>query len=156
MPSRREQISMTDAEGRTFLEAQRRIILVTNGPDGMPHPVPMNYGLDTEGRIILTAFGKSQKVRNLERDPRATLLVESGEAYGDLQGMIAWCDAEVLSDEKDVARNMPLVRAGQVTADSIDPAKRAQVQASMAKRVILRFTPFRFASWDHAKLGRLY
>ena len=156
MPSRREQISMTDAEARAYLEAQRRIILVTNGPEGMPHPVPMNFGLDAEGRIILTAFGKSQKVRNLERDPRATLLVESGEAYGDLRGLIAWCDAEILASEEDVARNMPLLRAGQTTADSIDPGKRAQVQASMTKRVILRFTPFRYASWDHAKLGSFY
>ena len=56
MPSRREQIAMTDAEVRACLGAQRRIILVTNGPGGMPHPVPMNYGLDAEGRIILTAF----------------------------------------------------------------------------------------------------
>lgn len=156
MPSRREQIAMTEAEAHAYLEAQRRVILVTNGPDGLPHPVPMNYGLDAEGRIILTAFGKSQKVRNLERDPRATLLIESGEAYGQLQGIIAWCDAEILSDAEDIARNMPLIRAGDATADSIDPAKRAQVQASVSKRVILRFTPFRFASWDHAKLGMLY
>ena len=156
MPSRREQVSMTEAEARAYLEAQRRVILVTNGADGMPHPVPMNFGLDAEGRIILTAFGKSQKVRNLERDPRATLLIESGEAYGDLRGLIAWCDAEILTSEEDIARNMPLLRAGQATAESIDPGKRAQVQASLSKRVILRFTPFRFASWDHAKLGALY
>lgn len=156
MPSRREQISMTQAEALAYLEVQRRVILVTNGPDGMPHPVPMNYGIDADGRIILTAFSKSQKVKNLERDPRATLLVESGEAYGDLQGLIAWCDAEILSDEGDVASNMPLIRAGEATAGSIDPAKRAQVQASMSKRVILRFMPYRFASWDHAKLGKLY
>jgi nitroimidazol reductase NimA-like FMN-containing flavoprotein (pyridoxamine 5'-phosphate oxidase superfamily) len=156
MPSRREQIAMTDAEVRRYLEAGRRIILVTNGPGGMPHPVPMNYGLDPEGRIILTAFAKSQKVRNLERDPRATLLVESGEAYGELRGVIAWCNAEILSDPDAVARHMVMVRAAEATAQSISGRRGAQVRASIAKRVILRLTPFRHASWDHAKLGEFY
>lgn len=156
MPSRREQIAMTDAEMRAYLEAQRRIILVTNGPGGMPHPVPMNYGLDPEGRIILTAFRKSQKVKNLERDPRATLLVESGMDYGELRGVIAWCDAEILSNPDEVARNMALVRADAATAASISAPRNEQVRASMSKRVILRFTPFRYASWDHARLGNLY
>lgn len=156
MPSRREQIAMSDAQMRAYLEAQRRIILVTNGPGGMPHPVPMNYGLDPEGRIILTAFRKSQKVANLERDPRATLLVESGANYGELRGVIMWCDAEILNDQDDVARNMPLIRADRVTTESVSGARREQVRASMSKRVILRFTSFRHASWDHAKLGSFY
>ena len=156
MPSRREQIAMTDAEVRACLGAQRRIILVTNGPGGMPHPVPMNYGLDAEGRIILTAFRKSQKVKNLERDPRATLLVESGVAYGELRGVIAWCDAEILTDPDEVARNMALMRADAETARSISGKRDEQVRASMSKRVVLRFRPYRFASWDHAKLGEFY
>jgi nitroimidazol reductase NimA-like FMN-containing flavoprotein (pyridoxamine 5'-phosphate oxidase superfamily) len=141
---------------RSYLEAQRRIILVTNGPGGMPHPVPMNYGLDGEGRIILTAFRKSQKVKNLERDPRATLLVESGAAYGDLRGVIAWCDAEILSDPEEVAQNMALMRADAETAQSISSTRDDQVRASMSKRVVLRFTPHRYASWDHARLGEFY
>lgn len=156
MPSRREQIAMTDAEVRAYLQAQRRIILVTNGPGGMPHPVPMNYGLDPGGRIILTAFRKSQKVKNLERDPRATLLVESGAGYGDLRGVIAWCDAEILTDADEVAHNMALMRADAETAQSISGTRDDQVRASMSKRVALRFTPYRYASWDHEKLGEFY
>jgi nitroimidazol reductase NimA-like FMN-containing flavoprotein (pyridoxamine 5'-phosphate oxidase superfamily) len=156
MPSRREQIAMTDAEMRAYLDGQRRIILVTNGSGGMPHPVPMNYGLDPEGRIVLTAFRKSQKVKNLERDPRATLLVESGAAYGELRGVIAWCDAEILTDPEEVAQNMAMVRADAATAQSISGVRDEQVRASMAKRVILRFTPFRYSSWDHARLGEFY
>lgn len=156
MPSRREQIAMSDAELRAYLEGQRRIILVTNGPGGMPHAVPMNYGIDAENRIILTAFRKSQKVRNLERDPRATLLVESGAGYGELRGVVAWCDAEILVDPEEVARNMALIRADAAIAASVSGARSEQVRASMTKRVALRFTPFRTTSWDHAKLGNFY
>jgi nitroimidazol reductase NimA-like FMN-containing flavoprotein (pyridoxamine 5'-phosphate oxidase superfamily) len=85
MPSRRDNIRMSDEEIRAYLKDHSRIILVTNGPDGLPHPVPMNYGLDDQDRILITSFRKSQKVRNLERDPRASLLVESGETYADLK-----------------------------------------------------------------------
>lgn len=147
---------MTGDEIRAHLERQRRIILVTNGPGGMPHPVPMNYGLDPQGRFILTAFRKSQKVRNLERDPRAALLVESGAAYGELRGVIAWCDAEILTDPEEVARSMAMVRAEAATAQSITGKRSEQVRASLSKRAILRFTPFRWSSWDHEKLGEFY
>lgn len=156
MPSRRELISMTPEEIRAYLESQRRIIVVTNGPHGLPHPVPMNYGLDAEGRIIITTFRKSQKVRNLERDPRATLLVESGTTYRELKSLIAYCDAEIIDDPALVPKLMRMVRAEEALAASLSQPMGEQVQASIAKRVIVRFTPFRCVSWDHAKLGQFY
>ena len=39
---------------------------------------------------------------------------------------------------------------------SISAPMSEQVRASMAKRVAVRFTPFRFVSWDHAKLASFY
>ena len=156
MPSRRDLIAMTPDEMGTYLEAGGRIILVTNGPEGMPHPVPMHYGLDPDGRFIVTSFRKSQKVKNLERDPRATLLVESGSRYQELKAVVAYCNAEIIDDPELVRKYMRLVRADEAMAESIERPMSEQVQASMAKRVILRFTPFRFVSWDHGKLGNFY
>ena len=156
MPSRRDLIAMTPDEIRAYLEAGGRIILVTNGPGGMPHPIPIHYGLDPDGRFIMTSFRKSQKVKNLERDPRATLLVESGTRYQDLKAVVAYCDAEIIDDPSLVRDYMRLVRADEVMADSIEPPMSEQVQASIGKRVILRFTPFRYVSWDHSKLGTFY
>lgn len=156
MPSRREQIAMSEAEVRAYLASQRRVILVTNGPDGMPHPVPMNFGLDAAGRFILTAFAKSQKVRNLERDPRATLLVESGGLYQELKSVIAWCDAEIVRDPLEVRALLDSMKAAPEMGASLTPAMRQQVTSSMAKRVALRFAPYKIVSWDHAKLGTAY
>jgi PPOX class probable F420-dependent enzyme len=156
MPSRRELIRMTPEEVRAYLRSQRRIILVTNGPGGMPHPVPMNYGLDDEGRVLITSFRKAQKVANLTRDPRATLLVESGETYGELKSVIAYADAEILTDPDEIAAGMARINADAQLAGSISGAMSQQVRASLAKRVLLRFTPFRTVSWDHAKLGAFY
>lgn len=156
MPSRRDAVRMSDAEARAYLAGQRRIVLVTNGPHGLPHPVPMNFGMDEDGRLILTAFARSQKVRNLERDPRAALMAESGETYAELRGVIAYADAEILRDPEDIARLMPLMRASGDLAASLSGPMTEQVRASLTKRVILRFTPFRFVSWDHARLDGAY
>jgi len=156
VPSRRDAIRMTADEIDAYLRQRSRVILVTIGADGMPHPVPMNYGLDQDGRFILTSFRKSRKVANLRRDPRATLLVESGDTYAELKAVIAWCDVEVIEDVAEVARLMPLVRAEAALSGSISGEMSEQVRASLAKRAVLRFTPRRFASWDHARLGSFY
>lgn len=147
---------MTDAEIRDYLENSRRIILATIGPSGMPHPVPMNFGLDAQGRILITSFARSQKVRNLERDPRATLLVESGQSYEELKSVIAYCNAEIIRDPDAIMQLMGQIRAEGALAQSVSPQMSEQVRASMAKRVILRFTPLRFVSWDHSRLGGNY
>lgn len=156
MPSRRDDIRMSDEEIGAYLRAQSRIILVTNGPDGLPHPVPMNYGLDKEGRILITSFRKSQKVRNLERDPRATLLVESGDTYAELKSVIAYADTEIITDPEEVARLMGAIHADGELAGSISGKMSEQVRASIAKRAVLRFTPLRYVSWDHGKLEGYY
>lgn len=156
MPSRRDLVRMTPEEVRAYLAAQTRIVCVTNGPNGLPHPVPMNYGIDAQGRILLTSFARSQKVRNLERDPRASLLAESGETYAGLNAVILYADAEIIRDPDDVVRLMREIRAAERLAGSIDPGMSEQVRGSLAKRVVLRFTPFRVVSWDHTKLAGSY
>jgi nitroimidazol reductase NimA-like FMN-containing flavoprotein (pyridoxamine 5'-phosphate oxidase superfamily) len=147
---------MTPEEVRAYLGERRRVILVSNGASGLPHPVPMNYGLDDQGRVLITSFRKSQKVRNLERDPRATLLVESGETYADLKSVMLYCDVEIVTDPDEIAAGMALVRADEQLSGSLSAEMSDQVRASMAKRVILRCTPFRTVSWDHGKLGAFY
>lgn len=147
---------MTRAEIAAFLAGQSRVILVTNGADGFPHPMPMNYGIDDAGRLLCLSFAKSQKVRNLERDPRAALLVETGDAYAALRAVMIHARVEIIAPGPafDAARACFAGKA-QTTAGS-SPERQAAIDASMAKRVMLRFTPERVISWDHGKLGGAY
>lgn len=156
MPSRREAIEMTPAEVSDYLREQTRIILVTNGPDGMPHPMPMNYGVDGQGRVVMTSFAKAQKVKNVERDPRATLLIESGEGYSDLRSVVLNCHVELLHGPEAVAEAMGMIRGSSDLSRDFSSEMNEQARASYAKRVVLRFTPFRTMSWDHSKLGGRY
>jgi nitroimidazol reductase NimA-like FMN-containing flavoprotein (pyridoxamine 5'-phosphate oxidase superfamily) len=148
-------IAMTAAEVRAYLRSQARLIVVSNGPDGYPHPVPMNFAVDDEDRLLILTFGKSQKVKNFARDPRAGLLVESGLAYHELKSVMIQATAEIIADRAafDEAK---LVFADKVQTKVLTEEARAQAEAAMAKRVIIRFTPHKTISWDHGKLQGLY
>ncbi|MBT5793136.1 MAG: pyridoxamine 5'-phosphate oxidase, partial [Gammaproteobacteria bacterium] len=86
--SRRDQIKMTDDEIGSYLKNSRTIILVSNGKNGFPHPMPMWYAVDDQNVVYMTTFRKSQKINNLKKDPRVALLVESGDVYQELKSVL--------------------------------------------------------------------
>src|SRR3954463_6050004 len=101
MPSRRDQIRMTGDELRDFVGGQKVMTVATIGPNGRPHLMPLWYVPQQDGDLIGWTFAKSQKARNLERDPRATVQVEDGVEYQELRGVMLECDVEL---ERDTAR----------------------------------------------------
>src|SRR4029453_15200422 len=92
---RRRQIRMSEAELAAFLDAQRTLTCATLGPWGRPHLAALWY-LPVDGRLDCWTYAASQKARNLERDPRATLMTEAGGAYHELRGVSMECDAELV------------------------------------------------------------
>lgn len=149
--SRREQITMTDAEVLTFLEEQRTVICASLGADGWPHLAPLWYVL-REGRLWAWTYAASQKVRNLERDPRATLQVEAGESYDQLRGVLQRSTVTLHRDRDAlVALGSDIFERyhGGLTAEVV-----SMVGAQAAKRVGLEFVPQGPpATWDHRKLA---
>ncbi len=110
-----------------------------------------------DGEIWVWTYAKSQKVRNLERDPRATLLVETGTEYVELRGVQIEAEAELIRDPETVfgfGKELTVRYAEGI--DSIEGDAAAALQAQAAKRVAIRFRPVRVASWDHRKLGGTY
>src|ERR1044072_9277259 len=95
--SRRDQIELSEAELLELLEAERGAIVSSNGPRGFPHSMPLWY-VPRDGEIWIWTYAKSQKVRNLERDPRAAVLVETGREYGELRGAMIEAGAEIHRD----------------------------------------------------------
>lgn len=156
MPSRRDQIKLTEAEQAELLDQERIVVVSSLGPRGWPHCMPMWF-LVRDGEIWIWTFAKSQKVRNLERDPRATLLVEAGQEYTELRGLQIEAEAELIRDTPRVAefgRDLAIRYSGGIDAVEGDAAKALEAQA--AKRVAIRFEPRRTATWDHRKLGGTY
>ncbi|MDX1649788.1 MAG: TIGR03618 family F420-dependent PPOX class oxidoreductase [Myxococcota bacterium] len=159
MPSRRDVIRMTDEEVQRFLEDSKTIILNSIGPDGVPHPMPMWYGVEDDGAIVMTTFAKSQKVRNLERDARVSLLVEAGEQYDQLRGVVFYGKAELIRDTEavlDVLSRVTGRMGGGAAGDAPPEALRDALRKTAEKRVAIRVRPERVVSWDHRKLGGVY
>ena len=155
--SRRAQIRMTDEEVQKFLAQTKTIILCSIGKDGFPHPMPMWFGLEEDGAVIMTTFTKSQKIQNLKRDPRVTLLAEAGEEYSDLRGVVIQGKAEVdaeLDNVFEVLRNVS-ARNGTIGSEET-PAIREGLRATAKKRCLIRVRPDKVVSWDHRKLGGVY
>src|SRR3990170_2807819 len=98
----RKDITMTPAEQDAFLEAGLTLIVTTLDKKGQPHVAPMWYFLD-EGRVVFRSFTKSQKIVNLRRDPRVTVLVEQGLAYAELQAVMIQGTARLIDGADDPA-----------------------------------------------------
>ena len=157
MPSRRELIELTEAEILDYLTSQKTLIIVSNGRDGYPHPMPMWFYRDDGGYLYCTTFGKSQKVYNWRRDSKATLLIESGEEYAELKGVMIYAIAEIIDDPDVIQETMVNINSGgRALSDEQRITLREAISTTAQKRVVLKFTPVRYVTWDHAKLKGQY
>ncbi len=152
--SRRDQIQLTAAEQAAFLAEQRTLICATNGVGGWPHLMPLWYVVRGED-IWAWTYAKSQKVRNLERDPRATLQVEAGDEYDQLRGIMIEARTEIHRDTELVAA-LGAELAQRYGEGSLGRQAMDAIRAQAAKRVALQFAAQRTATWDHRKLAGSY
>ena len=142
---------MSDAELAAFLDAERTVVCATNGQRGWPHLMPLWYAV-RDGEMWAWTYAKSQKVRNLERDPRATLQVEAGERYDQLRGVMIEADTRI-HPELETVTALGLELATRYGGAQPGPEAIAAVKAQAPKRVALRFVARRTASFDHRKLA---
>jgi PPOX class probable F420-dependent enzyme len=149
--SRRAAIVMSGEEADAFLAAQHTVTCATLGPRGWPHVMPLWYVL-RGGELWAWTYAKSQKVRNLERDPRCTLQVESGREYAELRGVMLECEAVVHRAPADVTA-LGAEIAARYGGGEPTPEAMAGIRRQAAKRVGMQFVERRRASWDHGKLG---
>lgn len=141
---------MTDDEVTALVGGQRKLQLGTINPDGTPHLVTMFYGL-LDDKIAFWTYRSSQKIRNIERDPRVTCLVETGLEYFELRGALIYGTATMLTDQNDV-RHVGVQVLRRMMEDVEDDELAALVEATAAKRYAVLVEPVRVASWDHRKM----
>jgi nitroimidazol reductase NimA-like FMN-containing flavoprotein (pyridoxamine 5'-phosphate oxidase superfamily) len=166
--SRREQIKMSEREAASFLAEERTVTCATVGPRGWPHLMPLWYvprdapAGEPGPRIWAWTYASSQKVRNLQRDPRATLQVEACEQYHELRGVMIESEVIVHGDLETVrALGEEILRRyassrGEPAVEELPAEVAAMVAKQATKRVGLEFVERRRTSWDHRKLGGVY
>jgi PPOX class probable F420-dependent enzyme len=148
--STRERIKMSEEERLAFLDEEKTVIVTSFGPKGWPHSMPMWFVVRA-GEVWMWTYRSSQKVRNLERDPRATLLVEAGETYDRLRGVMTEAKAEIV-DDFDAVQTLGRELGGRYAPGAEGPEAEAALAHQAGKRVGIRFHPRRVVSWDHRKL----
>ncbi len=147
---------MTDAELAAFLDEQRTLILATVGRDGWPHLMPLWFTV-RGGEPWAWTYARSQKVRNLERDPRATWQVEAGESYEQLRGVMVKARVELVRDLSAVTAFGVELFERYTATSPLGPEVRAMIEAQAPKRIALRLAAAEPpVTWDHAKLGDGY
>jgi nitroimidazol reductase NimA-like FMN-containing flavoprotein (pyridoxamine 5'-phosphate oxidase superfamily) len=153
--SRRGQIKMSEPELEAFLQEQRVVVCATNGRDGFPHLMPLWYVL-RGGELWAWTYAKSQKVRNLERDDRTTLQVETGHEYSELRGVMFKAETVIHRDVETVAGIGEALATRYGGEGAVGPEARTIFEKQAAKRVGLQFVVRETATWDHRKLGGVY
>jgi PPOX class probable F420-dependent enzyme len=149
--NRRQQIQLTPDEQAAFFRERKKAALATIDKDGYPHVVAMNY-FARDGAFYMTSYGKAQKVLNVRRNPKVALMVEVGDEYSELRGVMIRGRCEILEGEAAVRAAFEGRAGAQANPAPVNPG----AAASAPKRVVLKIVPDKVVSWDHRKLGGGY
>ena len=155
MPSRRDMIKLSPEEVAEFLATERVMNVAEYGPDGWQHLTALWYVMRGADPWCWT-YAKSQKVKNLERDDRATVLIESGHEYSELKGVMLKTHARIECDTEKVLDFAGELFAKYQGGDPADAGMREGMRGQAAKRVAIRFEVVETVTWDHAKLDGVY
>jgi PPOX class probable F420-dependent enzyme len=153
--SRRAEIELSADEQRELIDSERIVVVSSLGQRGWPHSMPLWY-VPRDGEIWIYTYAKSQKVRNLERDPRATLVIETGHEYGELRGIEIEGEAEIHRDIETVFELVKELTSRYAGGAAVDDETAETLKNQARKRVAIRFESRRVATWDHRKLGGRY
>lgn len=149
--SARPDIRLTPAEQAAFLDRPLKAALATVDQDGFPHVVAMSF-LARDGAIYMTSYAKAQKVLNVRRNPKVAVMIEDGRQYAEFRGVMIRGHGEIIDD---AALAAGVIRA--IAAKRAEPGPETTgATASAAKRVVLKITPEKTVTWDHAKLAGRY
>jgi PPOX class probable F420-dependent enzyme len=147
----RRQIQLSPDEQAAFFREQRKAALATLDQDGFPHIVAMSY-FAKDGAFYMTSYGKAQKVVNIRRNPKVALMIEAGDGYSELRGVMVRGRCEIIEGADAVRAAF----AAMAEARGTTPSRPSASGDSAPKRVVLKIVPEKITSWDHRKLGGRY
>lgn len=153
--------ALTPAEIETFLSTQRTLILATTRPSGSPvmHALWFTY---LDGAIYVDTREGSFKHKNVERDDRVCCLVEAGESYFELRGVMIEGRAGIVTDEaeRERVREAFAAKAARIGSGLDEmPAHLSESRrqrSERGERILFRIPLERVRSWDFGKVREHY
>ncbi len=155
------ELALDDTQVEDMLGNDWNLRIATVDAQGNINLTPMWFGW-AGGNIYI--YGRGQKVANLRRNPRCTVLVDRNEKFPELQAIMMRGTARVLETAEEETADPHLEEArrqmgikyngghGQPKVD--DPPPQSSTAGGRNRRWIV-FTPDRTVTWDNFKLDRL-
>jgi len=139
--------AMTNDEINSYLDSKPGwIVLTTLSREGYPHSIPIGY-FRLGDEIYMGCRAGTQKLKNIERNPRVSLLVESGSTMQDIKGVMIQGDASVITAPDEVLRLMREAARLRGTPEDQLPSEPRPGAAYI--RVVRR----KAITWDYGKYG---
>jgi PPOX class probable F420-dependent enzyme len=148
--NQRDKIKMSQEEIDAFLAERNTMSMASIDKDNRIHLVAMWYGF-LEGAVAIETKAKSQKVANLRRDPRLTVMIEAGHDYNELRGVELAGTAEIVEDP-DRIWELGVSVFSRYSAPYTEEMKPF-VEIMVRKRVVVKLHVEKTVSWDHRKIA---
>jgi nitroimidazol reductase NimA-like FMN-containing flavoprotein (pyridoxamine 5'-phosphate oxidase superfamily) len=147
-------LRLSVAEIDEIMAAESRLRIATLGAGEAINLTPMTFGW-AGGQAYI--FGRGQKIANLRRRSSATVLVDTGERWHDLKGIMMMGAARVLESAEDEAADAHL-RSAQLnlgekhglTKDGVVSAYSATASGRSRRWIV--FAPTKIVTWNNEKL----
>ena len=136
---------MSKEEVDDFLDSRPGWMMLTSqGRDGYPHTVPIGYFRDGD-RIFMGCRDNTQKVKNIERNPKVSLVIEDGKTMSDLQGILFRGDASVVREDEE------RLKISRLAAKLRGAPEDEWPTTASAGAVFIKVDSPRVTSWDYSK-----
>ena len=151
--SSRDKIKMSDSDIAHFLNDQLAIQVGTINKNGTPHLTTLWYTTHNDS-IVFHTYTKSQKILNLKRDNRATVLSESGDNYSNLKGVMIYSEASIIDGESKSDKVLEIIEkvAVKYSDASVSKSYLKAMENQAKKRSAVILNPIGYISRDHSKL----
>jgi nitroimidazol reductase NimA-like FMN-containing flavoprotein (pyridoxamine 5'-phosphate oxidase superfamily) len=151
----RQYVAMSRKEVWGFLRTQHRVYLGFAMMNGYPHVTPIWFVIAGE-RVYMRAQDYKVKV-GLAAKGKACVVIDDGDKYRELRGVVMWGRSRIVSQRKLVERVAELFEAKyserQWKADEM-PEEWVKDRAK-ERRAYIEFVPEKVDSWDNGKLQRV-
>lgn len=136
---------MTEEEANAFLDSRPGwLMLTTIGKDGYPHTIPIGY-FRLGDDLYMGCRADTQKTKNIERNPKASAMVESGDSMQTIKGVMIQGDAEVITAPEETLRLMREAARRRGTPEDELPTEARPTTA------YIHLSRGKVISWDYAK-----
>jgi PPOX class probable F420-dependent enzyme len=146
---RGRKIAMTSAEVDSHLAQERTCRVATVGADGAPHVTPLWFAWDGTS-LWLTSIVSSQRWTDLQRDPRISIIVDSGHDFMELRGVELRGRAVAVGEIPRTGEPCPELDVPERTFAEKYAGGRVQHDG---RHAWLRVTPEKLVSWDFRKIS---